>query len=100
MTKAGLNVLHSRLYEAYASRHFARSRDEAAALVCRRDIRLQLRTAAGPIVDLSCGRGELVPLPQADGSDAGDIAVDAVTGTQRNLTFAARKAEVAKPAGS
>lgn len=76
MTTAGLNDLRSRLYEVYASQHAGRSGDGAAALVYRRDIRPLLPDpAAGPVVDLGCGRGDLVRLLQADGFDAEGIDI-------------------------
>jgi hypothetical protein len=60
VTVASPADLRSRLYEAYASRHAGCGGDEAAALVYRRDIRPLLPLlAAGPVVDLGCGRGEL-----------------------------------------
>jgi 2-polyprenyl-3-methyl-5-hydroxy-6-metoxy-1,4-benzoquinol methylase len=66
----------SRLYEAYVSQHAGHGGDEAAALVYRRDIRPFLpRPAAGPVVDLGCGRGELVRLLQADGFEAEGIDI-------------------------
>ena len=66
MTTASLADLRSRLYEAYASQHAGCGENEAAALVYRRDIRPLLPPpAAGPVVDLGCGRGELVRLLQA-----------------------------------
>jgi 2-polyprenyl-3-methyl-5-hydroxy-6-metoxy-1,4-benzoquinol methylase len=76
VTKAGLDDLRSRLYEVYASQHAGRSGDEAAALIYRRDIRPLLPDpAAGPVVDLGCGRGDLVRLLQADGFDAEGIDI-------------------------
>ena len=68
--------MRSRLYEAYASQHAGHGGDEAAALVYRRDIRPLLPwPAAGPVVDLGCGRGELVRLLQADGFEAEGIDI-------------------------
>lgn len=76
MTTASLADLRGRLYEAYASHHAGGGGDEAAALVYRRDIRPLLPPpAAGPVVDLGCGRGELVRLLQADGFDAEGIDI-------------------------
>jgi 2-polyprenyl-3-methyl-5-hydroxy-6-metoxy-1,4-benzoquinol methylase len=72
----GLANLRSRLYEAYASQHAGTGTDEAAALVYRRDIRPLLPPpAAGPVVDIGCGRGDLVRLLQVDGYDAEGIDV-------------------------
>ena len=76
MTEAGLADLRSRLYEAYASHHAGHCSGEAAALVYRRDIRPLLPPpAAGPAVDIGCGRGDLVRLLQADGFDAEGIDI-------------------------
>jgi len=73
---AGLTDFRSRLYEAYASQCAGRGGGEAAALVYRRDIRpLLLPPAAGPVVDLGCGQGELVRLLEADGFDAEGIDI-------------------------
>jgi 2-polyprenyl-3-methyl-5-hydroxy-6-metoxy-1,4-benzoquinol methylase len=74
--------LRNRLYEAYASQHAGAGGGEAAALTYRRDIRPLLPPpAAGPVVDIGCGRGELVRLLQADGYDAEgiDISPEQVT---------------------
>ncbi len=68
--------LRSRLYEAYASQHAGIGSGEAGTLVYRRDIRPLLPPpAAGPVVDIGCGRGDLVRLLQADGYDAEGIDV-------------------------
>lgn len=76
MIDTSLDDLRSRLYEAYASQHAGRGGDEAAALVYRRDLRPLLPSpAAGPVVDIGCGRGELVRLLQADGFDAEGIDI-------------------------
>ena len=76
MTTASLDDMRSRLYEAYASQHVGRGSNQAAALVYRRDIRPLLPTpAVGPVVDLGCGRGELVRLLQADGFEAEGIDI-------------------------
>jgi hypothetical protein len=67
VTTPRLAGILNRLYEAYVSQHPGRSRDEAAALVYGPDIRpLLSRSAAGPVVDLGCGCGELVRLLQAE----------------------------------
>ena len=66
----------SHLYKAYASQHGGHGGGKAAALVYRRDIRPLLPPpAAGPVVDLGCGRGELVRLLQVDGFDAEGIDI-------------------------
>ena len=76
MTTVSLDDMRSRFYEAYASQHVGRGGNEAAALVYQRDIRPLLPApAAGPVVDLGCGRGELVRLLQADGFDAEGIDI-------------------------
>lgn len=76
MTADSLADLRSRLYEAYATQHAGSGGDKAAALVYRRDIRPLLPPpAAGPVVDLGCGRGELVRLLQADRFDAEGIDI-------------------------
>jgi SAM-dependent methyltransferase len=76
VTTTSLADLRSRLYEAYASQHVGSGGDEAAALVYRRDIRPLLPSpAAGPVVDLGCGRGELVRLLETDGFDAEGIDI-------------------------
>jgi 2-polyprenyl-3-methyl-5-hydroxy-6-metoxy-1,4-benzoquinol methylase len=68
--------LRNRLYEAYATQHAGCGGNEAAALVYRRDIRPLLPPPkAGPIIDLGCGRGELVRLLQSDGFDAEGIDI-------------------------
>jgi 2-polyprenyl-3-methyl-5-hydroxy-6-metoxy-1,4-benzoquinol methylase len=76
VTTVILTTLRSRLYEAYASQHAGRGGEKAAALVYRRDIRPLLPPpAAGPAVDIGCGRGDLVQLLQADGFDAEGIDI-------------------------
>lgn len=78
MTTASLADLRNRLYEAYASQHAGSGSGsgEAAALVYRRDIGPLLPPpVAGPVVDIGCGRGELVRLLQADGFDAEGIDI-------------------------
>ena len=76
MTVDSLADLRSRLYQAYSTQHAGCGGDEAAALVYRRDIRPLLPSpAAGPVVDLGCGRGEIVRLLQADGFDAEGIDI-------------------------
>ncbi len=76
MTTADLDGLRDRLYEAYASQHAGRGAGEATGLVFRRDIRPLLPPPeVGPVVDLGCGRGELVRLLQAEGFDAEGIDI-------------------------
>jgi 2-polyprenyl-3-methyl-5-hydroxy-6-metoxy-1,4-benzoquinol methylase len=70
------NLLRDRLYEAYASQHAGFGGEGAAALIYRRDIRpALLLTNSGPVVDIGCGRGELVRLMLADGYDAEGIDI-------------------------
>ena len=77
MTTASLADPRSHLYEADASRHAGRGGDEAAALVHRRDIPPLLPPpAAGPVVDLGCGRGECIRLLHANGFDAEGIDIN------------------------
>jgi 2-polyprenyl-3-methyl-5-hydroxy-6-metoxy-1,4-benzoquinol methylase len=76
VTSASLADFRSRLYETYASQHAGTGGGEAVALVYRRDIRPLLPPpAAGPVVDIGCGRGDLVRLLQADGFDAEGIDI-------------------------
>jgi 2-polyprenyl-3-methyl-5-hydroxy-6-metoxy-1,4-benzoquinol methylase len=76
VTTTSLDDVRSRLYEAYASQHAGPGNGAAAGLVYRRDIRPLLpRPAAGPVVDIGCGSGELVRLLQADGFDAEGIDI-------------------------
>jgi len=76
VTSTSLADVRSRLYEAYASHHAGCGGDEATVLVYRRDIRPLLPPpTTGPVVDLGCGRGELVRLMQLDGFDAEGIDI-------------------------
>lgn len=76
MTKVSLTDLRRRLYEAYDSQHAGGRGGEAAAFVYWSDIRALLPPpAAGLVVDLGCGRSELVRLLQADGFDAVGIDI-------------------------
>jgi 2-polyprenyl-3-methyl-5-hydroxy-6-metoxy-1,4-benzoquinol methylase len=76
VTSPSLADLRSRLYEAYSSQHVGNGSGEAVALVYPRDIRPLLPSpAAGPVVDIGCGRGDLVRLLQADGFDAEGIDI-------------------------
>jgi 2-polyprenyl-3-methyl-5-hydroxy-6-metoxy-1,4-benzoquinol methylase len=69
-------ILRDRLYQAYASQHASRGDDESAALVYRRDIRPALPApAAGLVLDIGCGQGQLVRLLLADGYDAEGVDV-------------------------
>ena len=73
---ANLADMRSRLYEAYASQHAGTGGGEAAALVYRRDIGPLLPSpATGPVLDIGCGRGNLVRLLQMDGYDAEGVDV-------------------------
>ena len=74
--KTPIDPLRERLYGAYASQHASCSDGEAAALIYRRDIRpALLPPAAGPVLDIGCGPGQLVKLMLADGYDAAGIDV-------------------------
>ena len=65
-----------RWYEAYASQHSGSGSGEAIALIYRRDIRPALPTPrAGMVVDISCGRGELVRLLRADGYEVEGVDI-------------------------
>jgi 2-polyprenyl-3-methyl-5-hydroxy-6-metoxy-1,4-benzoquinol methylase len=76
VTVDSLTDLRSRLYEAYATEHAGCGGGEAAAFFYRRDIRPLLPPpTAGPVVDIGCGRGELVRLMQLDGFDAEGIDI-------------------------
>ena len=69
-------TLRDRLYEAYASQHAGYGDAVATALIYRRDIRPWLPPpAAGPVIDIGCGLGELVKLLFADGYDAHGVDV-------------------------
>lgn len=71
----GRAAFRDRLYEAYGSQHAGCGRG-AAALVYRRHIRPWLPLpAAGRVIDIGCGQGELVRLLLADGYDAEGIDV-------------------------
>jgi 2-polyprenyl-3-methyl-5-hydroxy-6-metoxy-1,4-benzoquinol methylase len=76
VTVDSLADLRSRLYEAYATQHAGCGGDKAAALIYRRDIRPLLPSSSGgPVIDIGCGRGELVRLLQLDGFDAEGIDI-------------------------
>ncbi len=68
--------LQDRLYRAYASQHAGRGDATSAALIYARDIRPLLPSpAAGKVIDIGCGQGDLVRLLLADGYDACGIDV-------------------------
>lgn len=72
---ASLVDFRERLYQAYASQH-AGPGGGAAGLIYRRDIRPLLPApAAGAVVDIGCGRGDLVRLLREDGYDAEGIDI-------------------------
>lgn len=64
-----MTSLHDRLYESYATTHAGAADPAATALVYRRDLRPRL-AAAGRVLDIGCGQGELVRLLHEDGFDA------------------------------
>ena len=66
-----LSALRDRLYESYVSQHSGASSADATRLIYRRDIRPLLPPpAAGPVVDIGCGSGQLVHCLVADGYQA------------------------------
>ena len=69
--------LRHRLYLTYVSHHVGNGDGgEATALVYRRDIRPLLPPpGVGPVVDIGCGRGDLVRLLHEDGFDAEGIDI-------------------------
>jgi 2-polyprenyl-3-methyl-5-hydroxy-6-metoxy-1,4-benzoquinol methylase len=68
--------LRDRLYCTYASQHAGCTGGEASTLIYRRDIRPALpQPSAGPVVDIGCGRGDLVGLLLEDGYNAEGIDV-------------------------
>jgi SAM-dependent methyltransferase len=72
----GRAALRDRLYQAYASQHAGCGDSVAAALIYRRDIRPSLpEPAAGLVIDIGCGQGDLVRLLLADGYDAHGVDV-------------------------
>lgn len=75
MPTASLADLRSRLSEAYASQHADRGGNEAVALIYWPDMPLQLPPAAGLVVHLGCGCGELVQLVLADRFDAEGVDI-------------------------
>jgi 2-polyprenyl-3-methyl-5-hydroxy-6-metoxy-1,4-benzoquinol methylase len=77
VTIAGdLSSLRSRLYESYASQHSGTGQLDATRGAYRRDIRPLLPPpAAGPVVDIGCGSGQLVRCLLDDGYDAGGVDV-------------------------
>jgi len=71
-------MLRERLYETYASQHAGHSNGEATALTYRRDIRPALPSpAAGAVLDIGCGQGDLVRLLLRDGYDAQGVDISA-----------------------
>jgi 2-polyprenyl-3-methyl-5-hydroxy-6-metoxy-1,4-benzoquinol methylase len=76
--EARIEPLRERLYGTYASEHAGCGDGEAAALIYRRDIRPVLPPpAAGPVLDIGCGQGQLVKLMLTDGYEAAGIDVTA-----------------------
>lgn len=76
VTSASRVPLRDRLYETYVSQHAGCSDSGAARLIYRRDIRPLLPSPqVEPVVDIGCGRGEMVGLLLEDGYDASGIDV-------------------------
>lgn len=77
VTRTGdLPALRGRLYESYVSQHSGVSSGAATRLIYQRDIRPLLPPpAAGPIVDIGCGSGQLVRCLLNDGYQAAGIDV-------------------------
>jgi 2-polyprenyl-3-methyl-5-hydroxy-6-metoxy-1,4-benzoquinol methylase len=71
-----LPALRDRLYRSYVSQHSGVNSGAATRLVYQRDIRPLLPPpAAGPVVDIGCGSGQLVRCLLADGYQAEGIDV-------------------------
>jgi len=71
-----LPALRRRLYESYVSQHSGVNPDAGTRLIYQRDIRPLLPPpAAGPVVDIGCGSGQLVRCLLADGYQAAGIDV-------------------------
>ena len=71
-----LSSLRGRLYESYATQHSGPGSADATGVIYRRDIRPLLPPpAAGPVVDIGCGSGQLVRCLTEDGYDAAGIDV-------------------------
>jgi SAM-dependent methyltransferase len=68
--------VRDRLYKSYVSEHSGMSSGDATRLIYRRDIRPLLPPpAAGPVVDIGCGSGQLVRCLVADGYQAKGVDV-------------------------
>ena len=82
-----LTPLRDRLYERYVSQHAGRSTGEATRLAYQRSIRPLLPPrAAGPVVDIGCGAGQLVRCLLDDGYEASgvDISPEQVAEAQQD----------------
>ena len=82
-----LTPLRDRLYESYVSQHAGRSTGEATRLAYQRSIRPLLPPrAAGPVVDIGCGAGQLVRCLLDDGYEASgvDISPEQVAEAQQD----------------
>jgi 2-polyprenyl-3-methyl-5-hydroxy-6-metoxy-1,4-benzoquinol methylase len=72
----GLAPIRDRLYESYASQHSGEGSAEATQVTYRRNIRPLLPPlAAGPVVDIGCGSGQLLRCLLADGYAAAGVDV-------------------------
>ncbi len=77
-----MSALDERLYRTYATTHAGAGDARSTAVVYRRDIRplLPAEPAGSTVLDLGCGRGDLVRLLAADGftTHGVDISADQV----------------------
>jgi 2-polyprenyl-3-methyl-5-hydroxy-6-metoxy-1,4-benzoquinol methylase len=75
-TTEDLSALRDRLYESYATQHSGTGSADASGVIYRRDIRPLLPPpAAGPVIDIGCGSGQLVRCLLGDGYNAAGIDV-------------------------
>jgi SAM-dependent methyltransferase len=75
MTPSDLDQVRTRLYGTYGAQHAVHATGRTTSWVYRRDIRPALPPGNGRVIDLGCGRGELVRLLLADGFDAEGIDI-------------------------
>jgi 2-polyprenyl-3-methyl-5-hydroxy-6-metoxy-1,4-benzoquinol methylase len=74
-----MSALDERLYSTYAATHAGLGDPGSATVVYRRDIRplLPAEAAGTTVLDLGCGRGDLVGLLDADGFTAHGVDISA-----------------------